>query len=180
MTIVRRHGFVVCLQTIVAAARSIRRPCLISCCRLRSQGPARHYGEPTTRPASAEEPRMQTSPSRAQRVWDLVLALCCVAVALPIQVTGIDAVPANPAPDAGSVLLTLAALLPLAWRRRAPLVVFAACFPGFLGLIGAPYSVGAAPIGVLIGFYTVAACDNRRNARVALVVAGMAYGVRPA
>ena len=120
---------------------------------------------------------MQTSPSRAQRVWDLVLALCCVAVAVPIHVTGIDAVPANRAPDAVSVLLTLAALVPLAWRRSAPLVVFAACFPGFLGLIGARYSVGAAPIGVLIGFYTVAAWDNRRNARVALVVAGVGYGV---
>ncbi len=120
---------------------------------------------------------MQTSPSRAQRVWDLVLALCCAAVAVPIQVTGVDAVPANRAPDAVSVLLTLAALLPLAWRRSAPLVVFAACFPGFLGLIGAQYSVGAAPIGVLISFYTVAAWDNRRNARVALVVAGVGYSV---
>jgi signal transduction histidine kinase len=112
-----------------------------------------------------------------QRVRDLVLALGCAAVAVAIHVTGIDAVPANRAPDALSVLLTLAALVPLAWRRRAPLIVLATCFPGFLGLIAGKYSVGAAPIGVVIAFYTVAAWDTRRNARIGLAVAGVGYGV---
>lgn len=96
-------------------------------------------------------------------------------MAVWINVAGIDAVPANRPPDAVSVILTLAALLPLAWRRRAPLMVLAACFPGFLGLIAGRYSVGAAPVGVLIGFYTVAAWDTRRHARLALAVTGVGY-----
>jgi signal transduction histidine kinase len=115
--------------------------------------------------------------SRAQRAWDLVLALLCAAAAVGMQVTGIDAVAANRPPDAWAVLLTLAGLLPMALRRRAPLVALAACFPGFLGLIAAEYSVGATPVGVLICFYTVAAWDTRRNARLALAVAAVGYGL---
>jgi signal transduction histidine kinase len=117
------------------------------------------------------------------RPADLVLAVCCAAAGTWIQVTGIDAVPANRPPGALSVILTLAAILPLAWRRRAPLAVLAACFPGFLGLIIGRYSVGAAPVGVLIAFYTVAAWGTRRHARLGLAVAvlgiGAALALRP-
>jgi signal transduction histidine kinase len=109
------------------------------------------------------------------RAADLLIALSCAALAVWIHVTGVDAVPANRAPDAVSVVLTLAAILPLAWRRRAPLIVLAACFPGFLGLIAGRYSVGAAPVGLLIAFYTVAAWDTRRHARLGLAVAGLGY-----
>jgi signal transduction histidine kinase len=120
---------------------------------------------------------MSVVTTRAQRGWDLVIALGCAVAAVAIHVTGIDAVPANRDPDAVSVLLTVAAVLPLAVRRRAPLVALAACFPGFLGLIGARYSVGAVPIGVLVAFYTVVAWDTRRAARYAVALALVGYAL---
>ncbi|WP_250031748.1 sensor histidine kinase [Paractinoplanes maris] len=120
---------------------------------------------------------MSVVTTRAQRGWDLVIALGCAVAAVAIHVTGIDAVPANRAPDVVSVLLTVAAVVPLAVRRRAPLVALAACFPGFLGLIGARYSVGAVPIGVLVAFYTVVAWDTRRAARLAVALALVGYAL---
>jgi signal transduction histidine kinase len=129
----------------------------------------RAYGE---RSGNRKGTPMRT---RMPRPADLVLALCCAAAAVGIHVTGIDSVPANRRPDAVSVALTLAALLPLAWRRRAPLPVLVACVPGFLGLIAGRYSVGAAPVGLIVGFYTVAAWDTRRRAQIGLAVAAAAY-----
>ena len=120
---------------------------------------------------------MSVVTTRAQRGWDLVIALGCAVAAVAIHVTGIDAVPANRAPDVVSVLLTVAAVVPLAVRRRAPLVALAACFPGFLGLIGARYSVGAVPIGVLVAFYTVVAWDTRRAGRLAVALALLGYAL---
>jgi hypothetical protein len=74
-----------------------------------------------------------------------------------MQVNRIDAVAANRGPDAWSVLLTVAAIAPIAVRRRYPPAALIACFPGLLLLIAGHYSVGGGPIGVLIAFYTVAA-----------------------
>jgi signal transduction histidine kinase len=113
--------------------------------------------------------------SRARQAWDLVLTGVCLAVALPVQLTGVDAVPANRPPDVVSALLTVAALAPLVLRRRAPLAVLIACFPGFLGLIAADYSVGAAPIGVLIAFYTVAVWGSHRASRIGIAVVAAGY-----
>jgi signal transduction histidine kinase len=108
--------------------------------------------------------------TRRQAAWDLLLAVLCSAVAVAAQLTEIDAITANRAPDVYSVLLTVAAVLPLALRRRAPLAVLIACFPGVLGLIAARYSVGVAPLGAIISFYSAVAWDSRRNARRAVIV----------
>jgi signal transduction histidine kinase len=108
--------------------------------------------------------------TRRQVAGDLLLVGVCLAVAVAIQVTGTDAIAANLRPDLWSVLLTIAAIAPLAFRRRAPLLVLIACFPGFIGLVALQYSVGAAPLGIIIGFYTAVAWDSRRNAHRALGV----------
>jgi signal transduction histidine kinase len=111
-----------------------------------------------------------------QAGWDLFLALLCSAVAVGVQCSGIDAVAVNRDPDALSVLLTVAAVAPLAVRRRAPLAVLIACLPGVLGLVAGQYSVGAAPLGAIIAFYSAVAWDSRRNARwaVAVLLIGLA------
>jgi signal transduction histidine kinase len=114
--------------------------------------------------------------TRRQSAGDLLLAMVCSAVAVAVHLTGIDAIAANKSPDALSVLLTVAAVIPLALRRRAPLAVLIACFPGVLALIAGRYSVGLAPLGAIIGFYSAVAWDTRRNARraVAVLLLGLA------
>jgi signal transduction histidine kinase len=115
-------------------------------------------------------------PNRRQTIGDIVLAAVCLAVVLVIHVFELDAVPENRTPDALSVAFTVAAIAPLALRRRAPLLVLISCFPGIWALALGQYPVGAAPVGPLIGFYTVVAWDSRRHARwaVATVVLGVA------
>lgn len=117
------------------------------------------------------------APSRAQTAGDLALAVVATSIAVAMQLNRIDAVPANRGPDPWSVLLTVAALLPLAVRRRYPLATLVACFPGFVLLIAGQYSVAVAPVGVLIAFYTVAAWDTRRNARLALGIVAAGYAL---
>ncbi len=109
-------------------------------------------------------------------VWDVALAVISTAIVVAIEVSSLDAVPANRRPDVFSVLFSIAAIAPLALRRRAPLAVLIACFPGIFALIAGTYSVGAAPVGTIIGFYTAVAWDSRRNARraVLVVIAGSA------
>ena len=113
---------------------------------------------------------------RHQAGWDLLLAVLCSAVAVAVQLSGIDSIEANRDPDALSVLLTVAAVIPLALRRRAPLAVLIACFPGVLGLVAGQYSVGVAPLGTIISFYSAVAWDSRQNARraVAVLLLGLA------
>lgn len=108
--------------------------------------------------------------------WDSLLAAVTVAVALGVHLAGLDDIPANRAPDARSVLLTAMATAPLAVRRRYPLAVLGACIAGVLTLAAGRYAVGAAPLGAIIAFYTVAAVGSRRTARrgVVVLVAGLA------
>ena len=115
-------------------------------------------------------------PNRRQTIGDIALAAVCLAVVLVIHVFELDAVPENRTPDALSVAFTVAAIAPLALRRRAPLLVLIACFPGIWALALGQYPVGAAPVGPLIGFYTVVAWDSRHRARwaVATVILGVA------
>ncbi len=127
---------------------------------------------------------MKPALSARQAAQDVALAVVCAAVVVAIQVFSLDAVDANRPPDALSVVLSIAAIAPLAVRRRAPLMVLIACFFGIFGLIIGDYSVGAAPVGVIIGFYTAVAWDTRANAQraVAVVVLGAAsvVAMRPA
>lgn len=111
-----------------------------------------------------------TGLSRRQVVWDLVLAAVCVSVAVGVQATGLDAIPANRTPDAWSVLLTVSAVGPLVARRRSPLAVLIGCLPGLLALVAWRYQVGAASLGFLVAFYTVAAWGTPRDARRAIAV----------
>jgi signal transduction histidine kinase len=108
--------------------------------------------------------------TRRQVAWDLALATVCVAVAVVVQASGLDAVPANRAPDAWSVLFTVVAVGPLLARRRAPLIVLVTCIPGLLALVAWRYQVGAASLGFLVAFYTVAAWGSARDARRAIGV----------
>jgi signal transduction histidine kinase len=107
-------------------------------------------------------------PDRAGR--DLLVAGVTVAAALGVHLAGLDDIPANRAPDALSVLLVVAATAPLVVRRRFPLTVLAACLAGVLALAAGRYAVGAAPLGSIIAFYTVAAVGSRRTARLGVVV----------
>ena len=123
---------------------------------------------------------MGTPPAttRRQRAWDLVLALSCVAIGVAIQVTGVDArSPDNRQPGCALGRADRRRAGAAGVARQAPLAVLAACFPGFLALIAARYSVGAAPIGVLIAFYTAAAWGARRQARLAIAVMAVGYGL---
>src|SRR4051794_25321154 len=114
-------------------------------------------------------PGPASSPPHPSR-WDLLLAAATVAAALGVHLAGLDDIPANRAPDAVSVLLTVAATAPLAMRRRYPLAVLTACLAGVLALAAGRYAVGAAPLGAIIAFYTVAAVGSRRAARNGVVV----------
>jgi signal transduction histidine kinase len=109
-------------------------------------------------------PRPAAAPPR-RAGWDLLLAAVSVAVALGVHLAGLDDIPANRTPDALSVLLTVAAVAPLAARRRYPLAVLGACVTGVLALAAGRYAVGAAPLGAIIAFYTVASVGSRRTAR---------------
>ncbi len=116
-------------------------------------------------------PRLGWTPA----VWDLVLAALCVAVAVTVQVASLDSIPVNRPPDVWSVVLTVSAVAPLVLRRRYPLPVLMACVPGLLALVAGRYAVGAAPLGVLIAFYTVTAWGTSRDAARGLGV--LAVGV---
>ncbi|WP_249998763.1 sensor histidine kinase [Actinoplanes sp. M2I2] len=98
------------------------------------------------------------------------MAAVTVTVALGVHLAGLDGVPENRVPDAFSVLLTVAATAPLAVRNRYPLAVLTACLAGALGLVALRYAAGAAPVGTIVAFYTVAAVGSRRTGRHGVVV----------
>ncbi len=118
--------------------------------------------------------------SARQTAGDAVLAVVVVVVAVAIQVIGLDSIPANRDPDALGVLFTVAAVAPLAVRRMWPLAVLVGCLPGLLLLIALRYSVGAAPLGVVIAFYSCIAWGSRREARAAVPVLGVGVGLAAA
>ncbi|MEV4511187.1 sensor histidine kinase [Dactylosporangium sp. NPDC049525] len=114
--------------------------------------------------------------TRAYRAWDLLLTAVLLTAALLVHATAYDAVPANRSPDVVSLILTAAAIVPVALRRAYPLATLIACWPGLLALMALQHSVGASTLGVEVAFYTVVAWDTRRNARWAVLVllAGLA------
>jgi signal transduction histidine kinase len=98
---------------------------------------------------------------------DAAIAVGCIVTALAIQLSGVEAVSANRPVGPLSLLLTLAAVAPLAVRRRFPLAVLASTASAVLALIATRSVVGLAPIGLTIAFYTAVAWAPRRQARVA-------------
>jgi signal transduction histidine kinase len=98
------------------------------------------------------------------RPWtvDLALALLVTLVSLPplwqldeaTVATGFDG------PNPLTVAIALAMTVPLAWRRRAPLVVMLVVAVGYVG--AATLSVPTLPLGLLIAVYTLAGYATRR------------------
>jgi signal transduction histidine kinase len=105
------------------------------------------------------------------RPWvvDAALALALTAVALPLLwvVEPHHAlVPRFPGPTPATVAVGLALVLPLAWRRRAPVVVLAVI--GLAMVAASGLSVPHPGLSILIAVYTVAAEAPRRRAWPAL------------
>jgi signal transduction histidine kinase len=104
------------------------------------------------------------------RLADVALALACLAVALPVQLSGSEAVAANRPVGVLSVLLTVAATVPLIARRRYPLFVLVATVTVPLIMVVTRAAVGLATLGPIIAFYTAVAYATRERARWAIVV----------
>ncbi|MFI5912450.1 sensor histidine kinase [Dactylosporangium sp. NPDC051541] len=117
------------------------------------------------------------------RPGDLLLTTAVLTAALIVHGSGYDAVATNRAPDVLSLLCTIAAVVPLVLRRIRPFAVFVACWPGLLALMALHYSVGAAVLGVEVGFYTVVAWGSAARARraglVLLAGLGATVALRP-
>jgi signal transduction histidine kinase len=121
-------------------------------------------------------PHLPASSPPHRAGWNPLVAAVTVTAALGVHLAGLDDIPANRAPDVLSILLTIVSTAPLAVRRRYPLVVLAACLAGVLALVAGQYAVGAASLGPIIAFYTVAAVGSRRTGRrgVVVLLAGLA------
>ncbi|RYB90560.1 sensor histidine kinase [Nocardioides oleivorans] len=106
---------------------------------------------------------------------DSALAAVCLAVTLVIHLGGSEAVEANRAPDALTVLLTVVAVGSIALRRRYPLAVVVTSLAGVLGLVLVRGAVGTATIGPMIAAYTAVAWGTSSHARqsVGVVVAAL-------
>jgi len=75
-------------------------------------------------------------------------------------------------PDVLGALLLVMSALPIAWRRRAPLVVLALTGVSAFGYEILGYATSIAPVGLLVTLYTVGAhCDRRRSRIAALLTA---------
>jgi signal transduction histidine kinase len=75
-------------------------------------------------------------------------------------------------PDALAVLVTLAQVAPLVWRRRAPRLVLAATFAAAMLTLLLGYQPTWAQAAMLVALYTVAAhCPRRQSLATALLLA---------
>ena len=114
-----------------------------------------------------------------QRIWDPVLGVACLAVAVAVHLGGSEAVSQNLEPSPLSVPLTCLAVGPLVVRRRYPLTVLVLTLLGLLALVATRNTVGAATLGCTVAFYTAVAVGSRRQTRtaVAVMVVGVALGL---
>jgi len=126
---------------------------------------------------------LQTVAARLRRVplvLDAALALGAFALAMGLiaserfnhggDMQGLDAL--------GGVLAALACL-PLAWRRRAPLVVYSVTTAATAALYGLDYSLGP-PVGSAVALFTIAVAPSSllpRTRRVIGVVLALMAGV---
>lgn len=107
-------------------------------------------------------------------MWDSLFAVCCLALAIAVHLSGSEAVTRNLEPSAFSVVLTTLAVGPLVVRRRFPLSVLALTLVGFLLLVFTRNTVGASTLGAIVAFYTAVAMSSRRDVRIAVFL--MAVG----
>jgi signal transduction histidine kinase len=110
-------------------------------------------------------------------LFDLVLGLLCLAVAIGVHLGGSEAVPANLEPSAFSVLLTALAVGPLVVRHRYPLTVLVLTLAGLLLLVATRNTVGASTLGCTVALYTLVAVAPRRRAVVGVAVMVIAVAV---
>jgi signal transduction histidine kinase len=108
---------------------------------------------------------------------DTLLAVALAAFSIPMLWWGEGDVPKYLPqgidfrdPDALGVMITLAATIPLAWRRRAPIVVINVVGVAAIMLSATNYAsgLGLGGIGVLIALYSVATQCSRGMSKVAL------------
>lgn len=109
------------------------------------------------------------------RLVDGVIAAVFVVVALVSTAARGDVPLADyRARDAFSVLLVLAASVPYAARRRAPLAVLLATVTAVSLLVALGYNQGATPYFLFLGAFTVGAACPARTTAVAAVATGLA------
>lgn len=125
-----------------------------------------HTGVVTTRSAPAwigPLGRVSLPVLRRPLLADALLALAVLLTVVP------HAVQAGSQPRADAVLVSVALVVPLVWRRRAPVAVFAAvCVVAFLQWLFAGPEF--ADLALLIAFYTVCATQSPRRSVLAAAV----------
>jgi signal transduction histidine kinase len=116
------------------------------------------------------------SPAGSRLAWiqrhraplaDALLAAAVTAMVLVDLASPTDAVGVRPT-DALAVLLSLLQTLPLAFRRRAPLVAFVLTLAGVCAYYPLGYEVTDGTLATFVGVYTVAAYEDRRKSLVGL------------
>jgi signal transduction histidine kinase len=123
------------------------------------------------------------SPAGSRLAWiqrhraplaDALLAAAVTAMVLVDLASPTDAVGVRRT-DALAVLLSLLQTLPLAFRRRAPLVAFVLTLAGVCAYYPLGYEVTDGTLATFVGVYTVAAYEDRRKSLVGLGL--LAFGM---
>jgi signal transduction histidine kinase len=137
-----------------------------------SRQPRLSYGSPVS---SAGSPLAWVQHRRAP-LGDALLAAAVTAMVLvdlssPTDATGVRRT------DALAVLLSLLQTLPLAFRRRAPLVCFILTLVGVCAYYPLGYEVTDGTLATFVGVYTVAAYEDRRKSLLglSLLAVGMTW-----
>lgn len=105
--------------------------------------------------------------ARRNRLLDIVLA---AVLLIPTLVGLLVTSNASPVPLALSLTFGALAIVPLAWRRKAPLLVLGVTGMATFALIVVKGTPGSAAFGPLIALYTVASRSERRVSLVAGIV----------
>jgi signal transduction histidine kinase len=127
--------------------------------------------------------RSPVSPAGSRLAWiqrhraplgDALLAAAVTVMVLVDLSSPTDAVGVRRT-DALAVLLSLLQTLPLAFRRRAPLVAFVLTLAGVCAYYPLGYEVTDGTLATFVGVYTVAAYEDRRKSLVGLGL--LAFGM---
>jgi signal transduction histidine kinase len=127
--------------------------------------------------------RSPVSPARSLLAWvqrhrapigDALLAAAVTVMVLVDLASPADAVGVRRT-DAVAVLLSLLQTLPLAFRRRAPLLTFAVIVVGVCSYYALGYEVTDGTLATFVGVYTVAAYEDRVRSLLGLGL--LAFGM---
>src|SRR5262249_5938711 len=142
--------------------------------------PAITLGGDDPRPADLygrEVSSMSARPDAASRPrgWDVVLAAGLLALA---EAT-VFLKASRPGPVAFYAVASAVAIVPLVWRRRAPVLVWAISGCATFVAMASHGSPGPLAVGALIALYTVATISPRRVSLVsgAITLVGVTFGV---